>query len=827
MADLFDGTVTLLFTDIEGSTRLVERLGGAYAEALAEHRRLLRAAVAAHGGVEVDTQGDAFFCAFAAAREAVGAAADAQRSLGRTEVRVRMGIHTGEPMLTDEGYVGLDVHRGARICSAAHGGQILVSSVTHDLLDGTVELRDLGPHRLKDLAQPQHLYQLEADGLESAFPPPRSGGRPSALPKAASPLVGRVAEIDELAGLVRDGSRLITLTGPGGTGKTRLALAAAEELEPDFSDGATFVELAPVADAALVLPTIAAALGVNELSGQSLDRLLGARHMLLVLDNFEHLLTAAPEVAAVLEAGPEIVVLATSRAPLRITAERTFPVPPLPRDDAVALFVERARAAAAPEIAELCGRLDGLPLAIELAAARASVLSPAAILARLERRLPLLTSSMRDVPDRQRTLRAAIEWSCDLLDDEARLLFARLSVFAGGFTLEAAESLGGDVIDSLAALFDHSLLQREGERYAMLETIREYARELLARSGEEDELRERHAVQFLEVAEAAYSGRIERETHWADVLEAELDNLRAALDRLEGDPPRYLQLAGALGWFFHLHSHLAEGADRLERALRATGDPRHRARALIGGGTISGWLGRAPEARERLDAGIQLWRDLGEQVEAALALEALGWSLFVAGEDAESLSAFEDALELQRVHGTPLLVNRALVGACQVLIALGQTDVAEPRAQELLERARSHDDGRSDHFAHHFLADCALMRGDLATAEDRYGRSLLAALPLGDVIETSFEIQGLAMASAGLGNAERALMLGGAASSIWEDTGTEIAVPFWTALLDRFLGLARESLSADEAAQAWEAGRALSFERAVEAALARESAQSP
>ena len=358
----------------------------------------------------------------------------------------------------------------------------------------------------------------------------------------------------------------------------------------------------------------------------------------------------------------------------------------------------------------------------------------------------------------------------------------------------------------------------------MLETIREYAHELLAQSREEDELYQQHAALFVELAERAYAGRLEGETHWADALEADLDNLRVALERLEGDETRYLQLAGALGWFFHLHSRLAEGAERLDKALSTDGDARHRARALTGAGTIAGWLGRTSTARERLEAAIAIWHSLGEPVEAALAHEALGWTLFAAGEDTESLQAFENALALQREHGTPLLVNRALVGVCQDLVALGDIEAAEPRAHELLELARREEDVRSDHFAHHFLADCALIQGDYITADDRYRRSLLAALPLGDAIETSFEIQGLAMAAAGLGRPERALALGGAASRIWMETGADISVPFWNGLLDRFLGLARESLAADEAEGAWEAGRALSFERAIEEAL--EPAQS-
>ena len=818
--DLPGGTVTLLFTDIEGSTRLLDALGAAYADALAEHRRRIREAVAQHGGDEVDTQGDAFLCVFRSARDAVLAATAAQTALAETPVRVRMGIHTGEPTLTEEGYVGLDVHRGARICAAAHGAQIIVSSTTRELLDGSVELRDLGEHRLKDLAEAQHLYQVVAEELEENFAPLRSESASSNLPRPPSPLIGRTDEIASLVQLVREGTRLVTLTGPGGAGKTRLALGVAGELAAEFPDGAFFVGLAAVNDSDLVPSMIAGALGVNELSGQSLARLLGARRVLLVLDNLEHLPEAAQHVVGVLEAGPDVVVLATSRAPLRLSTERTFEVPPLPGDDAVALFVERAQAAAAPEIAEICRHLDGLPLAIELAAAQASVLSPTAILARLEQRLALLTRGPRDVSERQRTLRATIEWSVDLLDDEARRLFAQLSVFAGGFTLDAAEAICGDVLEPLATLVDHSLLRRSGERFSMLGTIREFARNSLAESDEEADLRERHAAYFIDFAETAYEGRLDAETRRADELESELDNLRTALDSVAPDSARSLQLAGALGWFFHLHSHLAEGRERLTTALaHAGGDPRHRARALVAAGTIAGWTGDLGSAREPLDSAIALWRELDEPVETALAIEALGWVLFACGQDAESLERFEDALELQRLIGRPLLVNRALVGVCQMLVALGDTDAAEPRANELLDLARREDDVRSEHFAHHFLADCALIRGDAATADERYRLSLQAALPLGDAIETSFEIQGLGMAAAGLGYPLRALRLGGAAAAIWEEKGAAIDVTFWLALLDKWFTHAREALGADEGARAWEAGRGLSFEQAVEEAL--------
>ena len=331
----------------------------------------------------------------------------------------------------------------------------------------------------------------------------------------------------------------------------------------------------------------------------------------------------------------------------------------------------------------------------------------------------------------------------------------------------------------------------------------------LAESDEEADLRERHAAYFIDFAETAYEGRLDAETRWADALESELDNLRAALDSVAPDSARSLQLAGALGWFFHLHSHLAEGRERLTTALaHAGGDPRHRARALVAAGTIAGWTGDLGSAREPLESAIALWRELDEPVETALAIEALGWVLFACGQDAESLERFEEALELQRLIGRPLLVNRALVGVCQMLVALGDTDAAEPRANELLDLARREDDVRSEHFAHHFLADCALIRGDAATADERYRLSLQAALPLGDAIETSFEIQGLGMAAAGLGYPLRALRLGGAAAAIWEEKGAAIDVTFWLALLESGSRTHANRSGRHEGARAWKAGRA-------------------
>lgn len=439
VGELPRGTVTFLFTDIEGSTQLLEQVGAAaYADLRGEHHRVVRAAVEGHGGVEVDTAGDGFFVAFPTAGVAVAAAAEAQRALAVGPVRVRMGLHSGAPIVTAEGYAGTDVHRGARIVAAAHGGQILLSSAAAELaadeLPPGVSLHDLGEHRLRDLSRPQHLFQLVATGLPSDFPPLRTlGNRPTNLPSQPTPLVGREPELAAIIEQLREGARLVTLTGPGGVGKTRLALQAAVDALDDFRDGCFLVALEPVTDAALVPAAIAQTLGVREREGVALEDALRefvrARQLLLVADNFEHVLEAASLLGSLLAASKGLCCLVTSRSRLRLVAEHEFPVPPLSlpraddvfsRSEAVALFAERARAARpdfeltrenAPTVGEICVHLDGLPLAIELAAARIRLLSPQALLVRLEQRLPILTGGARDLPERQRTLRAAIEWT--------------------------------------------------------------------------------------------------------------------------------------------------------------------------------------------------------------------------------------------------------------------------------------------------------------------------------------------------------------------------------------------------------------------------------
>ena len=545
------------------------------------------------------------------------AASEGQDGLAESAVRVRIGVHTGEPLVAAEGYVGIDVHRAARIAAAAHGGQVVISQTTRDLVESDSGLRDLGVHRLKDLTAPERLYQLGDD----EFPPLRTLDATN-LPVTASPLLGREQELEQVVTLLAEGPRLVTVTGPGGTGKTRFALQVAAELVGTFSDGVFWVPLAGLTDPELVLPEIARTLPAR-------DDLLGylrGKQLLLLLDNFEHLLAAVPDVASLLAAADGLRVLVTSRAPLRMAGEQEFPLEPLPPADAVTLFLERARGvgkdlAPSATIEAICLRLDGLPLAIELAAARTKLLSPEALLERLDRTLSLLTGGARDAPERQRTLRATIEWSHDLLDEEAKRLFARLSVFLGSFPLAAAEEVCDADLDALSALVDLSLLKPIAEdRFLMLETIREYAAERLEASGEAEELRRRHADAFRSLAAECYAHRVDAETECSERLESDHDDLRAALEWLGAhDPDAELELAGALGWFWLSHTHLAEGRRRLTDALaRSRSEGSVRAAALTALGGLASWEGDADHGPAWLGEGIARWRELGDARRAGL-----------------------------------------------------------------------------------------------------------------------------------------------------------------------------------------------------------------
>jgi predicted ATPase/class 3 adenylate cyclase len=702
MTDLPSGTVTFLFTDVEGSTQLLHKLGAeAYAYALAEHRRMIRGACSAEGGVEVDTQGDAFFFAFPTAPGALDAASAFTDALASGAIRVRVGLHTGSPLLTDEGYVGTDVHRAARIAAAGHGGQVLVSASTASLAEH--ELMDLGEHRLKDLSAPERIYQL-ADG---DFPPLKSLYRTN-LPIPATPFLGRERELVEVVGLLtRDDVRLLTLTGPGGTGKTRLALQAAAEASESFPDGVYWVPLAPLREPALILSSLARALAVSDEPGTPLEDTLSAhlsgKSQLLLLDNVEHLLPAAAERIAAVRTSNGSRLLVTSRERLRIGGEQAWPVPPLEDDDGTELFVARARAidpAFAPSrvIHELCARLDELPLAIELAAARTAVFSAEQLLERLPQRLDLLKGD-RDTDPRQQTLRATIEWSHDLLDKTEQQLFARLAVFVGGGTYEAAEEVAGADPDTLQSLLDKSLVRKRdadgGPRYWMLEMIREYAVERLEASGEAEHVRRRHAEWFLTLAEEAGPQLSQESTEWLDRLEPEHDNVRTALDSLEtvGEQELRLRLVAAFWWFWSLRGHLEEGMRRVEDALaRDTRPTATRARALTGAQDLAADLDDNATSKLRGEEALSLHRELGD--DWGVAYNQLGLGLVFASEDdfETAQPLFEESVrlfgELGDEHWT-LQASRRLAWSYE---EHGEPKRARQIQEDILHRARASGD---------------------------------------------------------------------------------------------------------------------------------------
>ena len=642
------GTVTFLFTDVEGSTRLLQELGDRYAEVLGEHRRALRDVFARHGGVEVDTQGDAFFVAFAKASEAVAAASEGRDALADGPIRVRMGLHTGEPLLTQEGYVGIDVHRAARIAAAGHGGQVLVSQSTRDLA-GTDALHDLGEHRLKDLSAPERIYQL-GDG---DFPPLKSLNQTN-LPIQPTPFIGRERERGELLALLKD-HRLVTLTGAGGSGKTRLALQTAAELVEEHPDGVWFVSLAAVNDPDLVEPTITQVLGARE----DLRQHLRGKRLLLLLDNLEQLLPAV----APLVSGLGTRVLATSRERLNVLGEQEYPVPTLPPTEAVALFTERARQlkpSFQPDVAvgEIARRLDGLPLAIELAAARVKVLAPAQILERLGHSLDLLTTGARDAPERQRTLRATIEWSYALLDEVERHLFVRLAVFKGSFALDAVESVVGADLDTLGSLVDKSLLrQTEAGRFFMLETIREYAGELFAEMEDSRRISRAHADHYLELAErlhqdASAGGQVDAYA----AFDANHDNLRTALTFFvsESAIEQEFRLLDAVAGYWFVRGHLLEGNRYVDSALgrREAAPPPLRAALLaIASDFARVFAGSGERAASFAEESLAVAREVGDPAVVARALHELGESAQALGDLQRAKELYHQAIALEREGG--------------------------------------------------------------------------------------------------------------------------------------------------------------------------------
>jgi predicted ATPase len=703
--DLPTGTVTFLFTDVEGSTKLLHEVGAeAYAEALAEHRRVIREAVLAHGGVEVDTQGDAFFVAFPTAPGALAAAAAARDAL---QIRVRMGLHSGTPLLTDEGYVGPDVHRAARIAAVGHGGQILVSASTAALVSD--QLRDLGPHRLKDLSAPERIYQLGDDD----FSPLKSLHRTN-LPIAATPFVGRERELPEVLRLL-DASRLLTLTGPGGTGKTRLAAQAAALASEEYPDGVWWVPLAPLRDPNLVLDTAGQSLG----SANGVADHIADKRMLVLFDNFEQVVDAATDVSQLLSSCPNLDVLVTSRERLQVTGEQEYPVPPLVHEEGVGFFLARARAVAPDfepdeSVPEICRRLDDLPLALELAAARVKALTTQQILERLEQRLPLLTGGARDLPERQRTLRATIEWSYELLDEQERELFGHLGVFRGGCTLEAAEEVTDADVDTLQSLVDKSLLRRTGDRYWMLETIREFAAERT-----DEEVRRRHAAYLLALAETAYPHLGGDPGEWLRRLEGEHDNFRAAADWFHElpDGESAQRLTGALYPFWYQRGHFAEGRRRVDAALLLDDRPtRARGKALLGAAGMAASTGDLALAQQRAEQAFELHRLLGEEWGVAYARYMMGLVAARSDRFADAHAIFDESLErfieLGDAH-YELIARRALAWMSE---ELGDYDRFVELYEENLVRARETGNKRLEARSLSVLAERADREGRFADA---------------------------------------------------------------------------------------------------------------
>ena len=881
-AALPSGTLTFVFTDIEGSTKLLNALGtDRFHEVLAVHTRTLRDAFA-DGGHEVRIEGDALFVVFPSAPKAVRAAAAAQRALAAATfphdavVRVRMGMHTGEgtPASKEAGadYVGIDVHRAARIAAVAHGGQVLLSGATA-LLAGSdlgpgIALRDLGEHRLKDLAQPERIHQLVIDGCPAEFPPLRSLGRtPNNLPTQVTTFIGREREIAEGLRLL-DATRLLTLTGPGGTGKTRLSLQLAAESADRFPDGAFWVPLAPISDPELVPSTIAHSLGVqvsgNEVPLERVKEHLRGKRTLLVLDNFEQILPAAASVAALLGDAPQLTVLTSSRAPLRISGEQEFPIPPLElpdperlpsldvlaQSDAVRLFVERAMAVKpdfrvtaenAAAVAEIVFRLDGLPLAIELAAARVKLLTPQAMLPRLKKGLDLLASSAADRTDRQRTLRGAIAWSYDLLDDGMKRLFARCAVFVGGAMLEQleavvgpAEEIGRDVLDGVSELVDQSLMRQtevDGEpRFRMLVTIRDFAVEKLEASDEAAAIHKRHADAFIALAErAAPQLQGAEQKKWLDAVELEHDNFRAALEcAIDSERTEdATRLAHALWRFWQSRGHLHEGRAWAERVLALPdAGPEIRAKALDTAGGLTYWLGDVVATERLYGEAYDLAKRMGDRAEAAKAAYNFAFVFLVAGTDfPRAGQLLEESIVTFRALGDRSAIGRTAWALAQLHghgrdASRADLIKAKAFALEAVEQHTALNNRFDLGWALHGLGLTELKLGELDAAEAHWRQGMEIFLAADDNSGLAIYFSNFAELAKVRGDLERHDTLVGAWTTISKRTGVGLTALFGNTE-DREMA---EAIPA-ERQPAVRRGMAMSRDEAVAYTLATEPAK--
>jgi predicted ATPase/class 3 adenylate cyclase len=876
MTELPSGTVTFLFSDIEGSTRMLRDLGERYGALLERHNRLIGEAVEQNGGKVFGSEGDAVFAAFDRPAAGLAAAVGAQRGLaaadwpGGVQPRVRMGIHTGEVTRAGDSYVGMAIHHVARLTAAGHGGQILVSEAARQLTSGALpegtELRDLGEHRLKDLPEPERIHQLVVDGLPDRFPALRSlGGRPNNLPPQLTSFVGR-AELAEARRLL-EATRLLTLTGPGGTGKTRLSLELANEAVERHADGVYFVALDAVTDPNLVPSTIAGVLELPEGSEPPLERLLNHlrdREVLLVLDNLEQVIEVGSTVARLLREAPRLRLIATSRVPLRISGEQEFAVPPLtiPEADgaitateaaryaAVRLFVERAMAVKpafaltddnAADAVEIVRSLDGLPLAIELAAARVRILPLAALRERLDQRLGLLVGGGRDLPTRQQTLRGAIDWSHDLLEAGERRLFARLAVFAGGAWLAQAEQVcgpadevGGEVLDLLASLTEKSLVRSLAlddldPRFGMLATIREYAQEKLAASGEEDAVRERHAAAYVELIERCSSQLTgDASRRWLDRLEHDHDNLRSALDRAvgAGNAALALRLIAAIWRFWQIRGHLHEASERIDRVFAMPGaadaPDALLARAHGAAGSVAYWRFDGARTRLHYDAAVRHARLSGDSAVLAEALYNSGFrtplSVESIPEDLErATAAFEESLELYRSLGDRYGVASVLWGLANASLARRDYELVRARLGEALELHRELRNPFGLGWTVFMVAITDLMERHDDAAAGRMREAMEIFRSTADTTGIAMAIGGFAVMALRSGDLERGWTLSGAVEGLRRSAGVALSQNL---LQEEDIRVPEAPPDGDEgAAAAWNRGLHTPLEDAIGLAL--------
>ena len=890
------GTLVFLFSDIEGSTRLEEAIGMAsYAAVRERHRALLRTAFSAHGGIEQGTEGDSFFVVFTTAAEALAAAADAQRAVsgeawpGDATVRVRMGLNAGEAATAGGSLVGLAINRAARIAAVAHGGQVLVSEAVRGLASGSLgddlRLTDLGTHRLRDLREPEHLYQLAAPGLDATFPPLATiDARPNNLPTQLTSFVGREEELAAVCGLLGQ-NRLVTMTGPGGTGKTRLSLQVAATAVDDHPDGIFFVALETVRDGALVASRIAGEIGLTPSGGRTalevLTEWLAARRVLLVLDNFEQVVDGGPVVADLLRAAPGLKVLVTSRSPLHVSGEQEFPVPglpvppdpsqaggyeqarrgggagPLPAElttyEAVRLFVARAVAvrpdfavtnANAPAVAAICARLQGMPLAIELAAARVKLLNPDAILTRLEHQLNLLAAGARDLPARQQTLRGAIAWSYDILDEADRQLLDRLSVFANGFELDAAEAIAGaedagsDVLDGLMALADQSLIRSmdaDPPRFHLLETIREFAEEMLDRRDDAGAIRARHTAWFLDLVEKAamgLSGADQREL--LSQLEREHDNVRSALDRsvAAGDADSAIRLAFGMWRFWQKRGHLYEARRRLEAIAAqpwSRAEPRLRARLMEALGGVLWWQADIAAMKTAYAEALALWREIGDRAEIANALYNYSFAFSVSPDpladpaltdpDEEGIAAQEEAYEIYREIGDVRGQANVLWGMGNRDYFLRTADSGEGRIRMALELFRQVGDVTMEAWSLHMLGSALLHQGRIDEAGGILRHALRHFYDASDAAGIALVFDDLHSHAVSKGDLELAARLHGAARRLTAATGAELAGYVDSAFEHQSRAHVAQELPAEELARLSAEGAAMTLDESVAYAL--------